>query len=99
MLFTLFDKGGTGRISANLINLDFIPIEVLVIFKPLLIELETYNEDLDQEEFIESSLVLYEKLDINSKNTIMSIGKKLPKCKTGVDAENRFKPQISKKSN
>lgn len=98
VLFRLLDRDGNGKISANKINLDFIPTEILVIFKPLLIELETYNEELDEDEFIESSIVLYESLDINSRNIILSMGKKVSKSRSGVESENKFHPQISKKS-
>ena len=68
LLFQLLDKDNNGYISSNEINLDFVPVDILVIFKPLLVELETYDEELDQDEFIESALVLYNNLDINSKN-------------------------------
>jgi len=83
MLFHLFDRDCNGRISAIHINLDFIPTDILVIFKPLLIELETYNEDLDEEEFVESALVLYEKLDIRSRNSILDICRKVPRSNVG----------------
>ena len=65
ILFQIFDQEGNGFISANQISLDYVPTEVLIIFKPLLIELESFNEELDEDEFIESAIVLYEKLDIN----------------------------------
>lgn len=38
-----------------------MPVEILQIFKPLLVEMETFGEDLDQEEFVESSMALLEK--------------------------------------
>ena len=70
--------------------------EILQIFKPLLVELETYDEDLDQEEFVQSGLALLEKLDINSRNTVVNFGKKIPR--SHFEVENRFHPQISKRS-
>jgi hypothetical protein len=42
--------------------------ELLIIFKPLLVEMENFGENLDREEFIESSLALLERVDINSRN-------------------------------
>ena len=47
MIFQLFDKKGTGYISADSIDLNAVPAEVLLVFKPLLIEMETYEESLD----------------------------------------------------
>jgi hypothetical protein len=98
LLFELFDKDGNGQISANEINLDYVSTEILVIFKPLLIELETFDEALDQEEFIASALALCEKLDVNSKSIILNLGKRVPRSLSNFETENRFKPQISKKS-
>ncbi len=57
-IFQLFDAQNNGRISAEEIDLDAVPAEVLLVFKPLLVEMETYQEHLDQEEFIESSMAL-----------------------------------------
>ena len=62
---TPLDANGNGKISADEIELDLVSAEILVIFKPLLVEMETFNEDLDKEEFIESGMTLLEKLDIN----------------------------------
>ena len=67
-IFDQFDLNGNGKISADEINLDSLPVEILSIFKPLLIEMESYAEDLDREEFVESALCLLEKLDIGSRN-------------------------------
>lgn len=67
-IFDLFDANQNGKISADEINLDLVSPELLIIFKPLLVEMENFGEDLDREEFIESSLALLEKVDINSRN-------------------------------
>lgn len=68
----MLDENGNERISAEEINLDIIPAEVLIVLKPLLVEMENFNEDLDREEFIDSCLALFEKLDINQRNTIIN---------------------------
>ena len=47
LIFQLFDKKGSGYISADSIDLNAVPAEVLLVFKPLLIEMETYQESLD----------------------------------------------------
>ncbi len=67
-IFDLFDANNNGKISADEINLDLVTPELLIIFKPLLVEMENFGEDLDREEFVESSLALLEKVDINSRN-------------------------------
>jgi Ca2+-binding EF-hand superfamily protein len=71
-MFDLFDANGNGRISADEIELDLVSAEVLVVFKPLLVEMETFDEDLDREEFIESAITLLEKLDINTRNMVLT---------------------------
>ena len=57
----MFDLNWQGRISADEVNLDLVSAQILQIFKPLLCELEAFDEELDREEFIESSLALLEK--------------------------------------
>ena len=64
-IFDLFDANGNGKLTPDEINLDKVSAEILIIFKPLLVEMEIYNEDLDKDEFIESALSLLETLDIN----------------------------------
>ena len=68
------------------------------IFKPLLCELETFDEELDKEEFIESSLALLEKQDISCRNAVLNFGRKVPKCWIDFEPENVFHPKISEKS-
>lgn len=98
LIFKLLDKDNNGKISSNEIHLNLVPTDILVILKPLLIELEAYDEELDQEEFVESALVLFNSLDINSKNIVLSIGKKVSRCKSELGEQNKFKPEISKRS-
>ncbi len=76
-IFDLFDANNNGKISADEINLDLVTPELLIIFKPLLVEMENFGEDLDREEFVESSLALLEKVDINSRNQVLNYGKKV----------------------
>ena len=73
-IFSMLDANGNGKISADEINLDVIPTEVLVLLKPLLVEMENFDEDLDREEFIDSSFALFEKIDINQKNIVINCG-------------------------
>jgi hypothetical protein len=74
-IFDNFDSNKSGRISADEIDLDNVPVEILSIFKPLLVEMENFNEDLDREEFVDSSISLLDKLDINSRNIVLNFGK------------------------
>lgn len=57
-IFKAMDKNGNGKLNADEITLDDLSSEVLVILKPLLLELEEYEEELDCEEFIESAMQL-----------------------------------------
>ena len=93
----MFDANGNGKLSADEINLDFVSAEILEIFKPLLVELETFNEELDKDEFVESALALLETLDIQSRNTVLNFGRKVPKSHV-IFETNKFHPQISKRS-
>lgn len=66
---------------------------MLLIFKPLLLEMENFGEELDKEEFIESSIALLEKVDIIYKNAVFNYGKKVEKTNDFM-----FKPNISEGS-
>ena len=58
MIFEQFDKNQNGKISADEIDLEKVPMDLIVIFKPLLLEMEAYQESLDRDEFVESSMAL-----------------------------------------
>jgi hypothetical protein len=58
MIFEKFDKNKNGKISADEIDIENVPMELIIIFKPLLLEMEAYQESLDKDEFVESSLAL-----------------------------------------
>ena len=57
-IFLAMDKNGNGKLNADEIALDDISSEVLVILKPLLLELEEYQEELDCEEFVDSGMAM-----------------------------------------
>ena len=59
--------------------------------------MESFGENLDKEEFVESSICLLENKDISSRNQILNFGKKIPKSLLNLEKE-LFKPIISKKS-
>ena len=79
LIFKLFDGQNRGYISAEQIDLDSVPPEVLLVFKPLLIEMETYRERLDKEEFVASGIALLKSASIKDRNTILDCGKKKAK--------------------
>ena len=58
MIFEKFDKNQNGQITAETVDLESVPLDIVIIFRPLLMEIEAYNEKLDRDEFIESSLAL-----------------------------------------
>jgi hypothetical protein len=62
--------------------LDIVSTDILTVFKPILVEMENFDENLDRDEFIESSLALLDKLDINSRNIVLGYGKKTAPCIT-----------------
>ena len=71
-IFLAFDSQRLGAISSQQIDLDRVSAEILEIFTPLLVEMESLDETLDQEEFVESALALYDTLNISQKAAIMS---------------------------
>ena len=73
-IFELFDYMNKGRVTADDISLDDVPLDIIMIFKPLLLEMETYEESLDKEEFVESAISLLQRLTIKEKNTILKFG-------------------------
>ena len=58
-VFEALDSDGDGVISPGKINLQVLSAELLGVFKPLFEELEAFNECLDADEFVDSSLRLY----------------------------------------
>lgn len=92
-IFDQFDSKNEGKISAEDVDLENISPHIILIFKPLLIEMETYNECLDREEFIESSLALMGTLSIQQRNQILNVAKK-----PNLAEEPKFRPKISNNS-
>lgn len=62
------------RITSDDISLDNVPMDIILIFKPLLLEMETFEESLDKDEFIESAISLLQRLTIKERNTIFKFG-------------------------
>lgn len=97
-IFDLFDLNGNGRISADEIDLDRVSAELLILFKPLLVEMENFSEDLDKDEFVESALALLEKSTITAKSQILNYGRKVPRSHTIFDKDLVFHPKIDANS-
>jgi len=68
----MLDANANGSINAEEIELDYTPNDVLLVLKPLLIEMESYQESLDMEEFINSSLNLLETVTTDQRNLILN---------------------------
>ena len=98
-IFKLFDANNNGKISADEVCLDKVNAELLIVFKPLLIEMENFQEDLDKEEFIESALCLLRQSDLRSRNAVLLHGRKVCRSATVFDADLIFQPSITAKSN
>lgn len=67
-----------------------MPAEILLILKPLLIEMEQFREDLDVDEFIESSLALLKTVSIDSRNLILNFNRRPVQVE-----KHKFRPEIS----
>lgn len=59
-MFDMLDSDQDGQISADKIQVDALPAEVLELLMPLMQEIENFNEQLDKEEFVESAMSLYQ---------------------------------------
>ena len=68
----MLDAHGNGWINSEEIELDYVPNEVLLVLKPLLVEIEIYQESLNLSEFINSSFALLESLTTQSRNIILN---------------------------
>jgi hypothetical protein len=71
LIFEQLDSDKDGVISGQHINLAFLSADLLNVFRPLFKELDTFNESLDKEEFIDSSLRLYKTLNVTQRNLIL----------------------------
>jgi len=60
----LLDSEKQGYIDIGSLDIYSVPVELLAILKPLLIELEAYNQYLTKEEFLQSVLELYKSLTV-----------------------------------
>ena len=60
--------------------------------------MENFNEDLDKEEFVDSSFALLEKLDHHARNQILNFGRKVPRAHSYIDKNITHHPKISEKS-
>ena len=59
-LFLAFDSNGNGFISSDEINLDNVSAQILEIFSPLFVEMESLDEQLSKEDFQDSAFNLYQ---------------------------------------
>lgn len=93
MIFKKLDSENNGCINPNKIDLEQLPADILLVFKPLLLEMDNFNEELDETEFIESSLILLQSCTINDRNAILNFGKKKKKAN-----DYSFTPEINQNS-
>ncbi|TNV79180.1 hypothetical protein FGO68_gene1688 [Halteria grandinella] len=71
LIFDKLDANKQGVISGQNIEISGLSAELLQILKPLLQELDQFNETLDKEEFIDSALRLYKTLTVTQRNVIL----------------------------
>lgn len=74
-IFGRLDADGDGLISSAKMDTGCLTREMFDLFRPLFTELEQLQEPLNQEEFIDASLRLYDTLTSFEKSILMKFGK------------------------
>lgn len=59
-LFQAFDADNNGYISASEVNLDNVSAQILEIFTPLFVEMESLGEQLSKADFCSAAHILYQ---------------------------------------
>ena len=93
-IFGLLDGDKDGSITSEQINSEHLPPEILAIFKPLLAEMESFDESLNQSEFVESSTIMLQNCTINERNMILNFGNR----KKERTPEYSFAPKVNNRS-
>ncbi|TNV85154.1 hypothetical protein FGO68_gene11081 [Halteria grandinella] len=104
MIMEIFEmlrvEGDTeGIISAQRIDLHSLPTKILEVFQPLLIEMEELGTTLNQEEFLDASLRLYQTLNIQDRGLILNFNRSSNQRSQGGELSKcTFYPQLNPKS-
>lgn len=69
-IFKELDSDQDDVISADLINLEFVPLEILRILRPIFSELEEIDEGITGQEFVDACERLYEVSKFLNINTV-----------------------------
>ena len=75
-IFNMLDSEKNQYISPFHIDLDQIPTEIVMVLKPMLLEMEEFQVTLDLEEFIESALALLKNETLENRNLILNFGRR-----------------------
>ena len=73
-IFYIMDHDGDGLISTTKMNLHTLDSKLVDVLKPLLEELEQLAEPLNQSEFVDACLRLYETLNAQEKSIVLKFG-------------------------
>jgi hypothetical protein len=94
LIFKTVNPRGMQSITSQTIDTNQIPLGILKVIGPLLIELENFNESLDELEFVESCIALLKSKTVAERSFILEFGKQ-NKLK---EVRHSFTPYISDKS-
>ena len=95
-VFEVLDSDNDGTISANNMDVESLNANLRDFFHPLIVEIHEKGIRLGREDFIESSLKLYEKLTPTQRNSLIEAGKITDR--SSQDEDYSFRPSISERS-
>jgi hypothetical protein len=75
LIFKAVNPRGMQSVTSQTIDTNQIPLNIIKVIGPLLIELENFNESLDKHEFVASCLVLLKSKTIAKRSLILEFGK------------------------
>ena len=96
-LFELLDADSDGLISADRVNIEEIPTNLLKIISPILFEMEDKSQVLNRNEFNYSLDRLYKRLTPNEKRYLLNKNQKVhsDECQKYFDPEKKFTFTVS----
>lgn len=90
-IFDKLDGDRDGEISATNMDASCLHPQLIIAFRPLFEELQSLNQPLDKDEFVDAGMRLYDTLPQGEKNLILSFDKNKKKIETEQD-KCTFKP-------
>jgi hypothetical protein len=91
-IFEVMDDDHDGFVSAERINIEALPTDVLELFAPVLAQLEELGVSMNLETWIDRATKHFQTLSITEKSVL------LRKTKNTTEEEANFQPQLNKNS-